>query len=578
MARGAEAPLEGYRDEATWDQAIEEFRGRSHVWVRELCRTPGERPVHLITIGLGEADEVALRPSLLIVGGVHGPDLVSAEAALRVAERLQRLAAEGEGEAHRLLQQRTVLIVPRANPDAQAAFFARPYRARLGNDRRVDDDRDGTYDEDPLVDLDGDGYFTGIRVEEPSGTFVPHPEDPRVLVEADKARGEKGRFTLHPEGNDRDEDGAIGEDAPGGVAFDKNFTFRYPFFEVGAGPHQVSEPETRALADLVLQTDSLVCVLTLSPQDNLREPWKPDNKREKQRIKEVVLKADVPYLDAVAKAHRERLGERAKGAPKRPAAKGTFVEWVYFHAGRPSFGSRAFFPPAVQDGKKDDEKKQADDEKDDEKKQADEEKKLADEEKQDDDKKKDEDKRGEATRDLLAYFEREGVEGFAPWTEIEHEAFPGRRVWVGGVRPFFALNPKGELLGAIARDHEELALDLIGRFPDVSLAEAKVEPLGDELFRLTVIVRNDGFLPTVTAMGQLSRRMRSVMLELGLPESARLVTGTPRAHLPPIAGSGASLERAFMIALPKDAPNRRVVIEVGSPHTGSDRHVVELSR
>ena len=87
-----------------------------------------------------------------------------------------------------------------------------------------------------------------MRVHDPTGKYMAHPQDPRILIEAEADKNEQGRFRILTEGIDNDKDGKFNEDGPGGVDFNRNFTFEYPYFQAGAGPSQVSETETRAVA------------------------------------------------------------------------------------------------------------------------------------------------------------------------------------------------------------------------------------------------------------------------------------------------------------------------------------------
>ena len=171
---------------------------------------------------------------------MHASHLLGSELAVRMAESLARSIADDE-----TLARFTFYVIPRPNPDASEAFFQKPYRERSVNTRATDDDRDGAVDEDPHEDMNSDGWITEPRVEEPGSPKMRHPADPRILIDADRAKQEQGRYTLYSEGWDNDEDDQRNEDDLGGVSFDKNFPFRYPFFAREAGPHQVSEVETR---------------------------------------------------------------------------------------------------------------------------------------------------------------------------------------------------------------------------------------------------------------------------------------------------------------------------------------------
>jgi hypothetical protein len=89
------------------------------------------------------------------------------------------------------------------------------------------------------------------------------------MKRADPAKGESGGWAVYVEGVDNDGDGFYNEDGPGGVDINRNFMHQYPYFAVDAGRYMVSEHETRALLDYVLQHRNIAAILTFGESDNL---------------------------------------------------------------------------------------------------------------------------------------------------------------------------------------------------------------------------------------------------------------------------------------------------------------------
>ena len=160
-------------------------------------------------------------------------------------------------------------IIPRANPDGAELMFGKVKSFRRTNARKVDDDNDGRVDEDGPEDLNGDGFISVMRVKDPKGPYMVHPDDARLLRRADAAKGEAGGWSVYWEGIDNDGDGFINEDGPGGVDLNRNFQHRYPYYTPDAGPHMVSEPETRAMMDYILKKKNVAMILTYGASDNL---------------------------------------------------------------------------------------------------------------------------------------------------------------------------------------------------------------------------------------------------------------------------------------------------------------------
>ena len=284
--------------------------------------------------------------------------------------------------------------------------------------------------------MDGDGYITQMRVKDPAGKYRVHPLDPRVLIPIKPELNEPGEYSLYVEGIDNDEDEKFNEDGPGGVDFNRNWTWNYPAYSVGAGPNAVSEPETRAVADFLFDHPEIALVYTLGPQDNLAEPWKEGGASSKAgEIKSSVLPGDAPLLNYISEEYKKTF--ETKGAPKGEAGDGSFGYWAYFHYGRWSLMAQPWWVP---EEKKPEEK---------EEKPAEApaaadadagapvienavdpaasgpEKPVWDEK----------DERGQADIRKLKWLEEQGRAGFAPWTTVGHQDFPGQQVEVGGFLP-----------------------------------------------------------------------------------------------------------------------------------------------
>lgn len=577
--------IEGYADYDAYRLQLESIAQSEFVSLSSLARTRGKREVYLLTIGRGKPDA---RPALLVVGSVDPPHLLGSELAVRLARRLTE-QAKTDKAVRKMLDRVTFYVIPRPAPDACEAFFRRPYLERSENERPTDDDRDGEPDEDGPDDLNGDGWITTIRVADPTGPHMPHPRDARVLIEADPKRDETGRYRVHVEGRDNDEDDEQGEDPAGGVAFNRNFTFRYGSFERGAGPHQVSEVETRAVADFAFSRPNIAAVLTFTPEDNLMRPWKPGGSGESKRIKTAVLSGDAPYFDFVAEQYREIHG--GKDPPESPQGQGSFSEWAYFHYGRWSFACRGWWIPQVKPEEEEDEAKPSNDKpsqkKPGEEKPSDDgsaEKKSPEDkpsgrksgEKKPTKEKSKEDKRGADDLNALRWFAREKIDGFADWQAIQHPDFAERKVEVGGFRPFLRCNPPADRLEPLAEKHWQFVRRLVKLLPRVAIQETKVEPLGEGVWRVTAVVVNRGYLPTMSQMGRTTREPQPLQAQLELPKGTSLVTWHPRVQLPPLPGRGGKVEQTWWVRAPRAKPGT-LRLRVWSPSVGRVVKKIELA-
>jgi len=425
--------------------------------------------------------------------------------------------------------------------------------------------------------------------------MMAHPDDSRVLIEADPKKNETGRWRLLVEGRDNDQDGELNEDPPGGVAFDRNFTFRYPYFESGAGPHQVSEVETRAVADFAFSHPNIAMVVSFGRHDNLVRPWKPDTGTEKQTIKTHILSADAGYCDYVAERYRELLGiEESQAPPDSPDAGGSFAHWAYFHFGRWSFTTPGWWiprsdkaaPDAAPDQPAGEKQSSGSDAHESAIRSAGTRAALAEnEEPHGSDKtpssaneRPTEDPRGRDELAALRWFEQHGIDGFVAWRPIEHPDFPDRRVDIGGFKPFVRLNPPESELDSLARKHYRFVRWLAGLLPRLEIAELKTEALPGGVWRIHAVVINRGYLPTMSRMGEIAGGPYPLQAELSLPADAELVAGHKRVRLPRLEGSGGKAEQTWLVLLSHDKRATALRLRVWSPSAGQVVRRIELKR
>ncbi|MEM6656311.1 MAG: M14 family metallopeptidase, partial [Planctomycetota bacterium] len=363
LTQAAAPAVPGYRDAESFAAACDRLAESPLVTKHTLGKTAGGREIIALSIGGESLDK---KPAVLVVGSVQANSLVGGALAFGMAERLvERISGgdkktgdaetgdvkigdekTGDGELRALTESATFYFIPRPSPDASERFFEAPYIDSPTNTRPADDDRDGRVDEDPPADVNGDGWITQMRVEDPAGEWLPHPDEPRLMVKADPARGEIGRYRLLTEDDaDDDRDGRFAEDAVGGVDFNRNFTFEYPYFKSGSGPNQVSEPESRAVADFAFDHPNIFLVLSFGPQANLLKDWKAGG--DAAGVTTTVAERDAPHFKWMADRYRDRF--EPKRVPEPQPLDGSFAAWAYFHYGRWSLATPGWWPASTDE-------------------------------------------------------------------------------------------------------------------------------------------------------------------------------------------------------------------------------------
>jgi hypothetical protein len=537
------------------------------VRVRALTESREKRKVWMAEVGVGSEESRSTRPAVLVVAGIEGDDLVGPFSAVSWLERLTTRFREDPPTAA-LLKTTTIYVVPCLNPDALERFFTRPQVEGRGNDVPRDDDHDGLVDEDPGEDLNGDGLITMMRVEDKEGEYILDPNENRLLLQADPAKGEKGGWKLLPEGIDSDHDKRWNEDGPGGTNFNRNFPHGYDYFAAEAGLHAVSEAETRALADFVVAHPNIGIVLTYGSADNLRQTPKAARSPGRARPMEAVDEKDAGYYEAFGKLYRKAIGLNKE--LECLSESGTFSDWMYFQRGRLSLAIRPWDvtlaralsePKKVEDGGQKAEDKTIHQSSSDPN-AAKGDKKPA----------KKEDKRGEEERKQLQWFDEHAPEAFVPWQSVEHPDFPGRRVEVGGYRPFALANPPTALLAGIASRQGDFLLYLARRLPRLGVGKVECRVLADSVYEIEIHVINTGFLPTALAHGETTQEVHPTRIVLDL-EPECFLAGTKVTFLPAIAGSGGSAKTRYTIHA---AGRREVRFQVISMLAGRVDGKVEL--
>lgn len=533
MAQPAPNSSGGYADYNQLTNRLRSLSSRANgaANLQSVGKSVGGKDIWLLTLGRGAA---AQKPALAIVAGVDGSHLAGTELAVQLAEKL--LASQSDS-VKRLLDTKTLYIFPLVNPDAQSQAFASLKFERSGNDQETDDDRDGRVNEDPAEDLNRDGIISQIRIEDPTGQYIQGKDDPRVLVKADPAKGETGRYILITEGIDNDKDGKFNEDGPGGVAIDKNFTFDYPFFTPGAGEMPVSEPENRALLDFLYKAPNVYAVFTFGPYNNLSEAPKFDRSKTARRIITGILEKDATVGDQVSKLYNGQTS--LKDAPVLPPTRGNFAQTAYYHYGRLSFSTPGWWAPKTA-APADTARGRA---------QA---------------------GRGPApaTGDnddvrFLKWADANKVAGaFTNWTAVEHPDFPGRKAEVGGIAPFAKNNPPVHFLNDNAGRHLKFLTAFATQMPAIDIVNVKTETLGNGLTRVSAQVVNRGLLPTGSEMGDRVRYVPKMKVELKLANGQTILSGR-RMILRGAMAAGETMDVNFLVN-----GAGKVTLEAGNAMTG----------
>lgn len=481
-----------------------------------LTKTEGGEDVFVLKLGSGNLDD---KPAIGVVGGVEGDHLLGVELALQFSERLLK-------EHPDVLETTTFYVFPNMSPDAYAQTQSKLKYERRGNASTLDHDRDGKLNEDPYEDLNNDGLITQMRIESPLGKYMPHPENDRLMIKADTSSTDAKRYLLYSEGVDNDKDGKYNEDLLEGVAFNKSLTYQFPAFEPLAGDYAVSQKESRALLDYLFQQWNIYAFVTFGPANNLSSPLKYNAQKAKKRIVASPLEEDVTMNKMVSNLYNESISQKSFMQDNQ-GTDGDFFQWAYFHFGRLSFSTPGWWVP---EAKKDSTAISS----------------------------------AKATKasNFLKWAAQENLDDvFVDWKKVDHPDFENKTVEVGGIKPFVMDNPPFSKVDSIALEHTDFILKLAEYQPKLEFHNLKVEDLKGGLKRITVDLLNNANLPTHSQLGERSRWLQKVRIELGASKD-EIIAGNKIE----LVSKMDAYETKSLSWIVKG--NGKHILKAGAPHTG----------
>ena len=594
FAATAQAQSPAYLDHGALTRELRTLvNGSRSAKMTSLGTTLGGRELWVVEIANPGGKPAAERPGVLVVGNLEGDHLVGSSHALESVRYL--LANAATPAVKSVLDAQVVYILPRLNPDGAELSFGAVKTGRKGNMRPYDDDNDGRVDEDGPEDLNGDGVISVMRVKDPSGEYMLDAADPRAMKRADPAKGEVGAYKLYWEGIDSDGDGFLNEDGPGGVDLNRNFQHEYPYFQAEAGPHMVSERESRALLDFMIAHRNIGAILTFGHSDNLvvppdamgrlgapsspglpgfadsanakvfevgvlatpqvpfgaavptrgAQPGANNNPASGRRPDTLVNRADLEYFKAASEAYRSITGIRTPAPQRRP--RGAFFQYGYYQYGVPSFSTPGWAPQAVAAAAPAAGVPAA----------AAPASPAA----------------GATTGDaaILKTLDGAGVDAFVAWKAYRHAELGD--VEIGGFRPYASSNAPAKDLPELGRKHGEFLVKLASMLPRVHIAKTEVKAHGGGLFSVMVDVENTGFFPASLQHGVVSGSVKPTLVQIEVP-STDIVTGSPKSvRLPNLNGSNSRQRITWVI---RGKPDATVRISVLAQKGGTDSATVTL--
>ncbi len=381
-------------------QALKEThqKHKANTRLLTIATSPGGEPVSVLEIGSNLKDV----PAIFVGANFEGNVPVATVGAMRLIDMLL--------DSAQYTSSLKWYIMPQPNPDAAKNFFSNVKYNRTVNDFEINNDADEALNEDGYEDLNGDGYITKMRVKSMNGTHIVSKADPRIMVEANTASGERGEYEIYSEGIDNDNDGAYNEDGEGGINVGIAFPHLFPEKKMEAGFWPGQTPEVHGILKFIYEHPEIAMAFTLGNSDFCISPPKEGRKGDPDlnRIKipgryarminadenqtytlddvvELVrdylpegeevtpqmvagmlnlgeavnpLEEDLKFYSEFSDEYKEYLKSRnfsTNNLNPEPAKDGSFELWAYYHLGVPSFSMNLFSVPLAEEDKSEDE-------------------------------------------------------------------------------------------------------------------------------------------------------------------------------------------------------------------------------
>jgi hypothetical protein len=213
------------------------------------------RDLLVATITDTRTGEHHTKPAHWIDANIHAVEVTGGVAALYIIHHLVTKFVAGDSTVVEALRTRTFYIAPRVNPDGvEDALADRPLFHR--SSVRPWPWRDGhRWPGLHPQDIDGDGRILTMRITDPDGAWMPHPEEPRVMIPVGPLGAPAGttRYRLLTEGLIENYDGFTIDQPrdPAGLDLNRNFPAGWGVDVLGSGDHPMSEPEIHSLVRAV---------------------------------------------------------------------------------------------------------------------------------------------------------------------------------------------------------------------------------------------------------------------------------------------------------------------------------------
>lgn len=434
--------------------------------LESICVTEENRNVYAMTITNKKTGAALDKPAFHIDGNTHAGEVTGSMAAMHAIDVL--LTGYGEDKViTKILDRMTIYVVPRISADGAETYLTTPYSIRSVN--RVHNPENGGIRSE---DLDGDGVIRMMRIPTPYGAWKKDKDDSSIMAKRDPGDADGDFYDIYVEGNFEAFDGDENlKEKKEDWSLDFNRNYPYGWFpenrQAGAGKYPLSNPETKAMADWVIEHPNIGGVSTNHTSGGII--LYPPGTRPSTAVSE----KDINQFIEIANMGKEELGYEPLNiydsfiADPANYDSGAFDDWCYQSQGIVAYTvelwdlAKRVGVPLVWNARN---KESAQDEL----------------------------KRFVA---CMKWVKESAPEYYEDWKPFHHETFGD--VEIGGFNfKFSQQNPPESFLNGVLEQMTRFMIRFAQSMPRLTIDTLTSEKVSDDIYKVTAIVGNLGYLPT----------------------------------------------------------------------------------
>ena len=453
-----------YFDQEEREQIINDLIAKypDYISCETLLTTKEGRKQLAITITNTKTGKANEKSAFYIDGNTHAGEVTGMMVAMYTVDYL--LENRNEEKIAYLLDNHTFYIIPCVSPDGSDTYLHTPYMLRSVN-REYKKENEGLFKKD----MDNDGVIRMMRIKSPSGRFKIKEGNDDIMIprEADDIFGTY--YDVYTEGEIENYDGVDIKVANDAWCLDFNRNYPFGWFndhrQNGAGPYPLSNPETKSVVDFVIAHKNICAVLTHHTSGGvlLTPPGTYPAKKAPE--------SDMDIYKELGKLCEKTLGYKSANifdgfmTDQENYDSGAFDDWCYETQGLFAttlelwnLEERAGMPNAW--GKKETLKQEC-----------------------------------ERMEKCYKWVMENCPENFKKWESFNHPQLG--EIEIGGFNAKVTFqNPPTSFLEQELKKANDFTLSFASILPDVKVISTKKEDLGNNIYKVELVLENSGYLPT----------------------------------------------------------------------------------